>query len=136
MAEKRKKNPEIVSREVTPFELDRLGRMVNMCLEEDISFILSFETGRYVSGEHTFSPDGKLLKPDEIPAEHIVQGPQGLKVEVGGTVHQDKEGKELLYSSFLDAINTGLQVLYWRIAEKRGEPAAKEVFERYFKVVD
>ena len=136
MAEKRKKNPETVSREVTPFELDRLGKMVNLCLEEDVSFIISFETGRYVSGEHTFSPDGKLLMPNEIPAEHVVQGPQGLKVEVAGTGYQDKEGKDSLYPSFLDAINAGLQILYWRIVEKKGELAAREAFERYFKVVD
>src|SRR3989304_6228150 len=136
MAEKRKKSPETISREVTPFELDRLGKMVNLCLEEDISFILSFEIGRYVSGEHTFSPDGKLLLPNEIPAEHVVQGPQGLKVEIGGSSLQDEEGNDSLYLSFLDAINAGLQILYWRIVEKRGEPAAKEVFERYFKVTD
>ena len=136
MAEKRKKSPETISREVTPFELDRLGKMVNLCLEEDISFILSFEIGRYVSGEHTFSPDGKLLLPNEIPAEHVVQGPQGLKVEIGGSSLQDEEGNDSLYLSFLDAINAGLQILYWRIVEKRGELAAKELFERYFKVID
>ncbi len=139
MDERHQKSPEYkaskpVSREVTPGELVRFGKLVTLCLEQDISVRIEFETGRYVPGSKMFGPDNRHLDTDEIPEEDVVQGPQGFRVEVGMQSLNGEDGHDALYPSLLEAVNAGLQILYMRITEEQGEAAAKKDFAKYFNV--
>lgn len=54
------------------------------CERYDLSLTIEYETGRYIPGELAIGDDGKLIPQEEIPPEHIRQGPKGWRVEVAG----------------------------------------------------
>jgi len=116
--------PTGIEREISPEELMNLHRLMSLCLEADVPFTISFDTGRYVPGEYVFYDD-------EESAKHVVQGPQGYRIEIGFEGTRGEDGKERLYSSIAEMFEAGLQLLYHIIAEDDCEANAIALFERY-----
>jgi len=83
------------------------------CEEQDISVVLEYTTGRYVPGEYVHDENGRLIPQEEIPPEHIRQGPKGWMVEVGGYAYVDD-----IPVPFEQAVLRGITMLREMIAEK------------------
>jgi hypothetical protein len=77
---------------------------VNACVSEDISFELYYETGRYIPGIFINLPYEEQMK-------HVVQGPKGYRVEVGGTALLNEHEEEELYPDLMAAVNAGFRLL-------------------------
>ena len=133
MTIERPNTPDGVPREVTAHEARLLSNFIALCLELDISFNISFDTGRYIPGNLALDQDGKLLGSDEIPQEDIIQGPQGIEIEVASFSVSNKDGQKL-YPNLYTAINDGLQMLFYEAARKYGEEFVRESFGKYFRV--
>ncbi|MDO8488388.1 MAG: hypothetical protein Q7S31_03710 [bacterium] len=125
-----------LNREVSLVEAVELARLVSICLLNDVSFTVGFETGRFIPGNLVFSPEGKFILPDEQPAENIRQGPQGITVEVSGSQFTDEAGQPKLYPSIREAVRDGLKLAYHSIAASGGDKAATEVFQQFFTTVN
>ena len=134
MSIERPNTPDGVAREVTETEMKMLSNFISLCLDLDISFEISFNTGRFIPGEYTIGPNGKFLSDDEIPTEHIVQGPQGIVIEVSNLCNSDADGNQKLFPNFYTAIKDGLQMLYYEATNKHGEDATRKAFGQYFRM--
>ena len=87
---------------------DGLLTLFALCEHFDINLDFSYETGRYIPGEfiEDFQKD-----PDNVPPEHIRQGPKGWRVTVSGYSELGEDGNEELFSDLSAAIVAGLRIL-------------------------
>lgn len=116
--ERRRDYPE-VRREIDEYELEALGRLVENCLLDDVSFELKFDTARSVSAAVLEKYDNEI---EAVPLDEVDQGQQGWRIEVGGQSYVYvglNEGQEVLYPTLGEAISAGGRLLEDVLEERK-----------------
>lgn len=89
-----------------------LYMFLELCKAEDYSVMLEYDTGRFVSGVHLMDADGNHTS-EEYRKQHIEQGAQGWRIEVGGYTSNE------LFPTLDGAVTAGIAILRSLLQERR-----------------